>query len=513
MQDSPGPLERPQAEADRDLPWQGKREYAGGPRAHRAALWFVGQRGFGRIFRIVQIMVLGRLFVHNRGELGQFSTIMAVIIIVDKFSQTGMSSAVIARAQADARVLNVSWTINLLRSVLLYLAVFYVAGLLAISWEDPRLALLLRLVGCTLIIKALANPGVLLLERRMNVRPIVLAIIAGEFVGVVVTILFAIVLRNAMALVLGALAGASVAPVFSYFIHPYRPRFQIERGMAKELLSFGWKVGVTTTIIALVERGGLFFLRTVAGEEGKEVAARYHYGYQFADLAVMSLVVPAMRVFFPVFSSVQQDQRSVYAVYARNFSMLLAVVAPVAAALLVLAPQVVRIFLGMGWVDIIVMVRVFSVLIIINSFRHVYRRMFVAMRRPGWVTITRGVDLVLFAVLIYPLWQSHGVLGVCLARVLCMPLGLVVEIWLAAQLLERSMFSMVRPMLGILAAAGLSAGAACLLAHSLPALHLCAQVGLVGVGGAICYIVLMILLSPDSLRHGVRLFRSILRTQ
>ena len=104
----------------------------------RGVLWATVTSISARIATLVSAVILARLL--DPSDFGLLALGTALISVSQYATQTGFESAIIQRQDKPEEFLNAAWTFELLRCLILFMAVFTAAPLLGSIFEEPRAA-------------------------------------------------------------------------------------------------------------------------------------------------------------------------------------------------------------------------------------------------------------------------------------------------------------------------------------------------------------------------------------
>lgn len=202
----------------------------------RGVTWTTLGRGFDRVTDLIRYIVLARLL--NFEELGSFGIVALVGMGLQALTYTGFRQALIRRPGDPRPLYDTTFTIELIRGIILAGLTCLAAPLLASLMKAP-ITSLLQVESLTMILFGAVSIGTIEFDRDLDFRKTVLmtrtATIASLFIG----IMLAFLLRNAWALVIADLTRAGVTMLLSYYLHSYRPRLRFHWGYASELFGFG----------------------------------------------------------------------------------------------------------------------------------------------------------------------------------------------------------------------------------------------------------------------------------
>jgi len=243
-----------------------------------------------RMIGLVSTMILFRVLVPD--DFGLIALAGVAIGLVEVFAEFGFDLALIRKQNATRKDYDVTWSLTLLRGLLVATIVLALAQPAGSFLNDARLPALLYWMAPIPIIDGLQNPGISDFSKELTFGKEFKLKVSQKIIGFVVTISAALWLRNYWALVIGLLAGRLVGLLLSYIMHDFRPRFSLSG--AREVFNFSIWVMFNNVIL-------------YAGSQTDKVLIKKYYDAHMVGIfrvaeeicsIVMELVWPVERALF-----------------------------------------------------------------------------------------------------------------------------------------------------------------------------------------------------------------------
>jgi O-antigen/teichoic acid export membrane protein len=390
-------------------------------RASKGVFWVFLLRVVQLFLQTIKLMVLAHLLdPYNFGLMGIALLTMAVL---ETFSTTGFEAALVQKKEDIRSYLDIAWTVLVLRGFILFALLYLIGPYAAIFFDEPEAAPIIRIVGISVIFKALTNIGVVHFQKEMEFNKTFVHTLSGTLADIGVAIPAAFLLRSVWALVFGSLAAAIVRLVVSYAIHPYRPRLSFNNRQFKELLGFGkWLLG-STVVVFLARQGDDAFLGKILGASA---LGFYQMAYRFADLPGSEVGVLS-KVAFPAYSKLQGDIPKLKTAYLKMVGCVSFLSLPLAGGIFALCPEFIQIFLGDKWMPMVPALRILIISEMIKVPMDTCGALFNGAGRPDISFRLLFVRVITLAVVIYPLTMRWKISGTALAVVLAICAG--VPMW------------------------------------------------------------------------------------
>lgn len=394
----------------------------------RGVTWTTLGRGFDRVTDLIRYVVLARLLDFQ--ELGSFGIVALVGMGFQALTYTGFRQALIRRADDPRPLYDTTFTIEMVRGVLL--AAITVAAAPYLAWYlNAPIAGLLQAESLTMIFFGAVSIGTIEFDRNLDFHKTVLMTRSATIASLVVGIALAFLLKNAWALVIADLTRACVTMVLSYYLHPYRPRFRFNRAYASELFTFGRWLTVNAIGLFMLQQFDSLFL---AMRLGPTALAPYQMAYRLAMFPINSLREVIYTVTLPVFSRIIDDPARMGRAYSQIYLVLITIVMPGAVLVACYANELLYFALGPEWMPAVPIVRVLCVLGLLQVFTCTIEPVFQSLGTPHVATISQYSQMAVLVPLVWALTDNFGAMGAAIGATIA---GVVPAIILLALLVKR----------------------------------------------------------------------------
>lgn len=226
----------------------------------RGAAWSTSGYAVQTGLRFISRIVLAKLLI-DASPLGTVAVVTTILMGLEMISDLGINVNIVQHRQgADQRFLGTAFTVQALRSSVLYGLATLLA--LPVSWiyHDAKLAPLLAFGATSVLLRGLTNPGLAVSTRRVDLRMPTVVTVLSELAGFAVTVVWAIKAPSAWALVGGSVATAGVYALVSHFA-PTRAKFSWDSSLARGIVQFGGWIVLSTGTYFLSSRGEVLMLK------------------------------------------------------------------------------------------------------------------------------------------------------------------------------------------------------------------------------------------------------------
>jgi O-antigen/teichoic acid export membrane protein len=382
-------------------------------RAIRGGFWILSLRIGQQILALVRLVILARLLSPN--DFGLMGIALLTIAIIDTLTQTGFELALVQRKEQTETYLDSAWTVGILRGVALFGLLQLLAPVAAGFFKSPEAENLIRAIGFSLLLKGFINIGTVYFQKELQFNKQFIYLFSGRLADFVVAVIAVFILRNVWALILAFIAADVTRLIVSYAIHPYRPRLNLDTAKARELFRFGkWILG-SGMVLFFLDQGDKGFIGRVIGAT---MLGFYQMAYRISNMPATEFAQVISLVTVPAYSKLQDRIAKLREAYLRVLQLTAFFSIPLAGLILVLAPDLTRIFLGEKWIPAAPVMQALAVWGAVRSIISTTGPVFVAVGKPRLMTKYQFIQLCALVVLIYPLSQRWGIVGTAFAVVL-----------------------------------------------------------------------------------------------
>ena len=383
-------------------------------RTVRSGAWVFAVSITGQGFAIIRLIILARILApHDFGLMGIALLAMATL---ETFTATGFEAALIQKKGKAEDYLDATWTVSVLRGLVLFIILFFAAPYVAILFDAPVATRIIRVIGVSVLLQGFTNIGVVYFQKELEFGKQFFYQLSGTLVDFVVAVSAALILRSVWALVYGLLASAIVRLIVSYLIHPYRPRFSLDLAKAKELFAFGkWLLG-SSMLYFLIWQGDDILVGKLLGVT---LLGFYQMAYRISNTPLTEILGVIGPVIFPAYSKLQDNLPALRQAYLKVLQFTTFISIPLAGGVFVLAPEFTSIFLGEKWMPMVPAIQVLVLAGLIRSVGAPAMSVFRAVGKPQINTKWQLIQLLVLAASIYPLTIQWGIVGTSLAVLLC----------------------------------------------------------------------------------------------
>lgn len=434
-----------------------KQKVAGG------LFWSYGERIMAQLVSLVVSIVLARLLEPE--NYGVISIVMIFITFCDAIVSGGFGNAIVQKKDADELDVNTMLCCSVATSFLLYLIIFCTAPFIADFYEMDIIRSILRVLGLRLLISGVNSIQRAWIQKRMLFKRFFISTSFGTIISAIVGIAMAYVGMGAWALVAQYLTNSFIDTMVLLITNDWRPRLQFSWVRAKNMLSYGWKVLVTTVVYTI--EGDLRSL-IIGKKFGSADLAYYDQGKKFPNLLVTNINTSISNVMFPVLSENQNDLIRLKQMCRRAVRVGIYLLSPLLIGLIGVADTFVVAVLSAKWVPCIPFLRILTLVFLVRPFTTTCQQSILSVGRSDvTLKIEIIVNAVAIGILFYSVFILESVIGIAIGTLFAEGVSMVMFMYYEKKIIRYSYKEQLQDLLPSLTMSTLMGGFVYLL-HFLP---------------------------------------------
>jgi O-antigen/teichoic acid export membrane protein len=313
--------------------------------------------------RLVVLAVLGRTLTST--DFGIVAAAVSVNVIVYGIRDVGIGSALVQRKQLEPSHLTTAFAVSIYLGFALSALLFLGAPLIAAFYGIPESINVIRVLAVVFFgIRSVATTSRMLCQRAMNFRLIAIIDAVAFATGSIVSMACALAGAGPWALVAGYLVEELVATALYVSYSPPTYSLAVDKARLRELLGFGIGQSIIQSTNVVATYGDNFVVGNALGATHLGYYSRAYDLIKFPSMVFDAIVG---NVLFPAFSQLQDDRRNLALAFRRVAFVNALVLLPASAAIIVIAPEAIRLLMGPGWGAMVLPFRILSVTILLRT--------------------------------------------------------------------------------------------------------------------------------------------------
>jgi len=394
------------------------------------ALWnyitFAGSKGL--VF--ITTVILARVLAPE--DFGLMALGLLAVNYLSKLNDLGIGAALIYRQEDVEQTADTAFFLSVGMGLILSLAVFLSAPLIAGFFREPRVQPLLHILSMTFVISGLGNIHEVRLRKELDFRRRLIPQISQRFFKGAVSITLAISGFGVWSLVWGQMAGTLAAAILFWWIYPWRPSLRFDLDAARMIVSYGLQVGLFRILHVLYKNIDYLII-------GRRMDALqlgfYTMAFQLPHLLIYSIQMVVGQAVFPAYAKLRNDRNALKRAFLTTFKYVSVFCVPVGLGIFFVAPEFVDVFYTEKWANTVPVMQALAICSVINSLSanadHVYK----AVGRPD---IANRIGLVRVVLTVPVIWIAAGyhILYVGVAQIALALLNAVLQFVVASRIIS-----------------------------------------------------------------------------
>ena len=318
--------------------------------------WKLLENGGAQGIQFVIAILLARLL--TPAEYGVVGIIMIFITIANVFVQSGFSTALVQKKQADEVDFSSVCYFELAASVVFYALLYLAAPAIADFYAIPVLKPIVRVLGIVLFPGAVISVQTAYVSRNMEFRGLFFSTLAASAVSGVISIFMAYRGFGVWAMVWQQISYYISLMVVLFLTVSWKPGLCFGFDRIRTMFAFGWKLLCASLLDTVFNNLYGLLIGKIYNEE---LLGSYNRGEQFPKLIATNLGAAIQAVLLPAFSACQDDRDKVRDMVRRAIRLSSFAVIPMLMGLFAVADTLVLALLGEKWLICVPFLRIMCV--------------------------------------------------------------------------------------------------------------------------------------------------------
>ena len=394
--------------------------------------WTVGAQLAIQAIGMLSTIILARLLVP--ADFGLVALATALAGALQAVSEFSFDQALIHNQSAGRREYDTAWTLSICRNAILAAMLAVGAGLITSSFGDERLEPVVYWLALGTFFNGFQNIAIVDFRKELAFHRDLVFMVVGKLGPTAVMVPLAFVWRDYWALVAGIVAGSVFRVALSFVMHKYRPR--ITFAASRELIHFSKWLVLSNLCIFIYARSSTLILGKISGEHAVGV---FGLSDDIGGMVTTNLLMPLRRAILPGYAKLANDTERLHEVFVDIFAVVFLVSAPLSLGIGVVADPLVRITLGLNWLETIPLIQVLCIAEFVRLMTAAASPIYVATGRPQYMMVLyAGTAIATIPFLIYGA-ESAGALGAAYATLAVAVVSAALDFFLVNRVLRLSL--------------------------------------------------------------------------
>ena len=285
-------------------------------------------------------------------DFGVMGVATIFVGLADLLSELGVGPAIIQHRELTSKHLRVGFTLAVLLGIGMVIVLWIIAPFLAVFFRNEQVTSVLYGVSFSFFLGGFGVVSQALLRRNLQFKKLMWIDVGSYAFGyALVGLLMALNGYGVWALVGATLSQNLLKSIIALFMqpHPIKPSFA--RQELRELVHFGGGITLARLFNYGAGQGDYFVVGRMLGVGPLGIYTR---AYRLMNLPANYLGRVLDTVLFSVMAKIQRELPRLTKSYLTGVAMLGLICAPVGMLMVILAPEIVNLFLGPKWSEVVV---------------------------------------------------------------------------------------------------------------------------------------------------------------
>jgi O-antigen/teichoic acid export membrane protein len=327
----------------------------------RGVMWTGISQLSRQVFQLVVVVILARLLFPE--DFGVIAIAVFFMGLVGRV-RLGFSFSIIQRKEISEGQLSTLFWAGIVAGVVMWGICAAASPLIAAFFGNDIVGPVLTVLSVGFIVSSFGTVPSGLINRNMEFKKLAVVEIGGGIATGGLSIWLAYTHFGVWSLVWGDLLGNLVMIALLWKLCNWRPRLHFSLGSLRELSGFGAAVVGN----GMVNHLGTEMDKLLVGRLLSSAAlGLYSQASRLSQFPRLNLAQVVLRVAFPAFSRVQDEDARLRRGYLRSVAYISLVTFPLLVGLGVVAPEFVRVVYGTKWVEMIVPLQVLCIAGVVST--------------------------------------------------------------------------------------------------------------------------------------------------
>jgi lipopolysaccharide exporter len=383
-----------------------------------ATRWGIKGMGF------LSTLIMARLLVP--ADFGVVAMAMLVVGLIQSFLDFGTDTAILRQSTLEKKFTDSAWSLRIIQGSVIAAMIAAAGPIVAQFFHEPRLVGLLVIFGGCIIFAGASNIGITIARKELNFSLEFRYNLLAKALGVIATIIAALILGDYRALVIGIVTGYVSGFALSYLMHPYRPRWCTTH--FKPIWMFSRWILVSGIASFAVRRADEFIAGRISDSHGFGL---YNVGADIGQLATAELGPPLLRTLLPVLSAIQGDTERVRRTAVKVLGAINTLTLPAGVGLACVALPATHLLLGSHWLEAAPFVAVFGLIGALKIAAGPLPSLIILHGHSKIQATLTWFEFLVFFVAMVGLIPQFGLMGLAYARLISSAMVFLATIWMS----------------------------------------------------------------------------------
>lgn len=319
-------------------------------------IWRFAERCGAQLVTFIVSIVLARILAPE--DYGKIALITVFTTILQVFVDSGLGTALIQKKNADELDFSSVFYFNFVVCIILYIGMFLAAPFIAQFYNDLSLTPIIRVISLTIIISGVKGIQQSYVSKNMLFKRFFYSTLGGTVFSAALGIGMAWAGAGVWAIVAQQLSNTAIDTLILWITVKWRPKKMFSWKRLKSLLSFGWKMLVSSLLETVYTNIRSLIIGKMYSSSD---LAFYNQGDKLPNVIVNNINTSIDSVLLPTLSKEQDDKERVKNMTRRAIKVSTYIMSPLMMGLAFCATPIVEIVLTEKWLPCVPFLQIFCI--------------------------------------------------------------------------------------------------------------------------------------------------------
>jgi len=288
---------------------------------------------------------------------------VAMITVFSAFAQMfvdfGFSAALVQKENVTDKDYSTIFWFNLFVGIILCTVFYLSSELIADFYKKQELVLYAKVVSLQFVLSALALTQSVQLTKKVDFKTKSAISIFSSLFSFVIALILALNNFGVWSVIFQMLSSRILSILLLYYFVSWKPMIYFSKASFRNVYKFGLAVTGNTILNFAARNTDNLLIGKFIGDSSLGIYSK-SYGIILFPIKNFSNVIK--KVLFPSFSLLQSDTAMIRSYFLKTTSMIIYLIFPLMILLLLLAEEFVMLLFGKDWIEMVPLIKIFSVL-------------------------------------------------------------------------------------------------------------------------------------------------------
>lgn len=393
-------------------------------------IWNFAEMMSRRGISVVITLLLARFLTPD--DYGLVAMMSVFTTVATELMESGFRQAIIRKENAKQADFNTAFYSNIALGILSYSALFLSAPLISDFYNEPRLTLLIRVVGLTILMSSLQVIQSAILNRELKFKAQLQVTIPATLVSGTVAVLMAYYGYGVWALITQMLVSSALITVFLWSLKLWRPTTEVSMESFREMYGFGSKIFLSNLLDIVFTN---IYVIVIAKIFTTAIAGYYYFAQKIRDIALTQFVKTIQVVTFPALATLQNDEIALKNGYRKVIQVTTYLVFPGLVFLAALAEPFFVLVLNDKWMPAVPYLQLMCIAGIMSPLHTINLNILQIKGRSDLLLYLEIFKKIFTAIILY-ISMKYGVIGILIGQIITNTLSYLPNSYFAGKMIN-----------------------------------------------------------------------------